>query len=613
MKLRHKTALIIVATMTCLIGLLYIITSHILLNNIREAEKHQIEQKVEGFVSLFNKVQHNSSTPFADWAHWDAPYYFVQDHNQAFIDENLSLNTIGVLKLNMMLFINKQEQFVHGIGFDQIHLTLDMLPPAIQQVIQPNSLFLKHPHVHSIHMGLLLLEDKLFWIVTLPLLKNEAKGEMMGNLVVGRYLEDDFWQDLVQVTNLKLELHRLDELNLPVDFETALTRISTDNKIISIPQNNEIIGGYATLNDIYNKPALILRLDAPRIIFKYGRQSIQYLIISLTIIGILFVIIVLLLMEKLIVSRLANLSADVEKVGVSGNLSLRVTIAGKDELLILANNINKMLSGLEYSQNEIAILNQKLQVENLRMGAELEISRQLQQMVLPTQEELNKIKELDIAAFMVAADEVGGDYYDILQHEGLIKIGIGDVTGHGLASGVLMLMVQMAVRTLLINGVTDPKIFLDVLNRAMYSNVQRMNSDKNLTLLLIDYHRGVLHLSGQHEEILLIRQTTGLVERIDTFDLGFIVGLEEDISGFITNMEITLQPGDGIVLYTDGITEAMDMDKNQYGIERLCAIISQSWYQSAITIQHAVIEDVHRFIGKQKVFDDITLLVLKQR
>ncbi len=613
MKLRHKTALIVIITITCLISMIYVMTRYILLNNIKEAEKHQIEQKVDGFVSLFNKVQYNSSTPFADWAQWDDPYYFVQDRNQAFIDENLSLNTVAVLKLNMMLFIDKKEQFVHGIGFDQVRLTLDMLPPAIQQVIQPNSLFLKHSHIRSIHMGLLLLEDKLFWIVTLPLLKNEAKGEMMGNLVVGRYLEDDFWQDLVQVTHLKLELHRLDELNLPTDFQMALTQISTDNKIISIPQNDEIIGGYAIINDIYDHPALILRLDAPRIIFKHGQQSIRYLIISLVVAGLLFVFIVLLLMEKLIVSRLANLSADVEKVGVSGDLSLRVAIVGKDELLILANNINKMLSKLKHSQDEIAILNQKLQVENLRMGAELEISRQLQQMVLPTQEELSKIKELDIAAFMVAADEVGGDYYDILQHEGLIKIGIGDVTGHGLASGVLMLMVQMAVRTLLINGVTDPKIFLDVLNRAMYSNVQRMNSDKNLTLLLIDYNQGVLHLSGQHEEILLVRQTTGFVERIDTFDLGFIVGLEEDISGFITNMEITLQLGDGIVLYTDGITEAMDMDKNQYGIERLCEVISRSWHQPAIAIQHAVIDDVHRFIGQQKVFDDITLLVLKQR
>lgn len=74
-----------------------------------------------------------------------------------------------------------------------------------------------------------------------------------------------------------------------------------------------------------------------------------------------------------------------------------------------------------------------------------------------------------------------------------------------------------------------------------------------------------------------------------------------------------LHPGDGIVLYTDGITEAKNIGKQQYGLERLCEVISQNWSQSANEIKQAVIEDVRQHIDTQKVFDDITLLVLKQR
>lgn len=612
MKLRHKTALIILTTVLCLIVLLYIITSHIILNNIKAAEKHQVEQKVEGFVSLFNKMQLDFSTHFADWAQWDDTYYFVRDGNQEFITENLSLNTLEVLRLNTMLFMNRQEQLVYGIGFGQFHLTLDMLPPRLQQAIAPQSELLKHTGIRSMHAGLLLLKNKIFWLVTLPVYMNEAKGESTGTLVVGSYLEPQFWQDLVQIAHLKLELHRLDEAHLPPDFQQAMTQINDKNKIAQIAQDENTISGYIVFNDIYDKPALILRLDAPRLIYQHGQQSIFYLITLLLVMGIVFIVIVLLLMERLIVSRLTKLNEDVQKIGLNGDLTLRVTMFGRDELLLLAHNINKMLSHLERSRREIATLNKKLQAENVRMGAELDVSRQLQQMILPSQLELNKIKELDIAAFMIAADEVGGDYYDILQHGDLIKIGIGDVTGHGLASGVLMLMVQMAVRTLLINDVTDPKTFLNVLNRALYGNVQRMNSDKNLTLLLIDYHQGTMHLSGQHEEILLVRRS-GSVERIDTFDLGFIVGLEEDISDFIAHLDIKLESGDGIVLYTDGITEAVDVDNRQYGIERLCTVISRHWQEPALAVQQAVIDDVYRHIGKQKVYDDITLLVLKQR
>ena len=72
----------------------------------------------------------------------------------------------------------------------------------------------------------------------------------------------------------------------------------------------------------------------------------------------------------------------------------------------------------------------QLKAENLRMGAELEVTRRLQQMILPTSAELALISDLDFACYMNPADEVGGDYYDIQLHDGKVKIGIGDVTGH---------------------------------------------------------------------------------------------------------------------------------------------------------------------------------------
>ncbi len=266
---------------------------------------------------------------------------------------------------------------------------------------------------------------------------------------------------------------------------------------------------------------------------------------------------------------------------------------------------------LQKQNKEIMMLNERLKSENLRLGAELDIARQLQQMVLPNESELNQIDELDIAGFMESAEEVGGDYYDVLKHNGHLKIGIGDVTGHGLESGVLMLMVQTAVRSLLISEISDPEIFLNRLNRTIYDNVQRIHTDKNLTLSLLDYHNGHLHLTGQHEEVLLVRQG-GNIERIDTIDLGLSVGLKADIANFVKHQKIKLQAGDGIVLYT-GITEALNFAGNQYGIEQLCHVVSHNWDQSAKEVQHAIISDVHQYIGAQKLHDDMTLLVLKQK
>ncbi|MBD1882635.1 SpoIIE family protein phosphatase [Microcoleus sp. FACHB-45] len=280
-------------------------------------------------------------------------------------------------------------------------------------------------------------------------------------------------------------------------------------------------------------------------------------------------------------------------------------------ILVQSDRLEQAIEELADSAQKLDSLNQRLKEDNLRMGAELDIVRQMQQMILPNAEEL-EIEGLDIAGYMEAADEVGGDYYDVLNTDGVVTLGIGDVTGHGLESGILMLMAQTAVRTLKEIPEVDPVRFLDVINRTLYKNVQRMNSEKSLTLAILNYSQGRISISGQHEEVLVVRNG-GQLERIDTMDLGFPIALDDDIVKFISHIFIELHTGDGVVLYTDGIPEAKDINKVQYGVEKLCEVISENWHKSATEIKEAIIGDLRRHIGKQKVFDDITLLVLKRQ
>lgn len=282
----------------------------------------------------------------------------------------------------------------------------------------------------------------------------------------------------------------------------------------------------------------------------------------------------------------------------------------------LEQRVEQRTEALSGAKREIEALNQRLTSENLRMGAELSVSRKLQHMTLPTKNELENIAGLEIAACMASANEVGGDYYDILRHRDRLRIGIGDVTGHGLESGVVMLMTQSAVRTLTTRDENDLPRMLGVLNRTLYDNVQRMGSDRNLTLALLDYQvlptGGQLRISGQHESVIIARRS-GSLELIDTLELGMPLGLIDDIDDFLGVVELTIAPGDVIVLYTDGITEAADMSHALYGLERLCATIVAQRGETAETIKDAVLADVTRHIGAQVIFDDLTLIVLKQK
>jgi serine phosphatase RsbU (regulator of sigma subunit) len=254
---------------------------------------------------------------------------------------------------------------------------------------------------------------------------------------------------------------------------------------------------------------------------------------------------------------------------------------------------------------------EQLTTEKLRLQTELELARQLQQMLLPTKEELRQIKELDIAGLIEPAEEVSGDYYDVLEHNGQIKIGIGDVNGRGLQSSVVIMMAQVGVRTLLTSDESDPSRFLSILKQTVYSNLQRMQAEKNLSLALLDYQSGQLRLSGQHKSVLIVRRE-GQVELLDPGNAAPLE-FEDNLANFATQSSVQLQPGDGAVLYTDGLTHAENIAGERYPLERLSEVISRHWTQPAEAIKQAVMADVRRHIGSQKVQNDLTLLVIKQR
>jgi len=253
--------------------------------------------------------------------------------------------------------------------------------------------------------------------------------------------------------------------------------------------------------------------------------------------------------------------------------------------------------------------------ENIRMTAELDLGRHLQEVILPNKKELRQNKHLDISVFIEPADEMGGDYYDVLNVNDHTYIGIGDVTGHGLESGIIMLMTQSAVKTQIAGDNIQIESVLSHVNKTIFENVQRMDSAKHLSLVLLDYYRegsqGKLKVCGQHETVFVVRADGGIKE-VDTDKLGFPIGLIDSIKMFIGSERLTLNQDDILVLYTDGITEAENIQKEFYGIRRLKDKVFEFKDESAEVIKTEVIRDLYAFIGKQKIYDDITLLIMKQ-
>lgn len=267
---------------------------------------------------------------------------------------------------------------------------------------------------------------------------------------------------------------------------------------------------------------------------------------------------------------------------------------------------------LQDANEQITHLNDQLKDENLRLSAELDVARQLQMMVLPPESETDAIQEFDIATYMCPADEVGGDYYDALKVGDTIFLTIGDVTGHGLPAGVVMLMAQTSFLTLSQSGEQDMKRILSLLNQVIYRNMIRISDDKNMTLAVIRYHNQEFSVVGQHESVLICR-SDGKIEEIDTIDLGLPLGLVEDIENFVAIKEFQLQSGDVMLLYSDGITEAANEQDQQFTLPKLTAALGEFHQMDAKEIRDRIIAEVYDFIGDTQIYDDISMMVIKQK
>ncbi|MBN1532068.1 MAG: PP2C family protein-serine/threonine phosphatase [Spirochaetes bacterium] len=261
---------------------------------------------------------------------------------------------------------------------------------------------------------------------------------------------------------------------------------------------------------------------------------------------------------------------------------------------------------------EAAKKQQQLEIENMRMSTELEIAQRLQTMVLPHRSEFSQVKDLAIAASMDPATEVGGDYYDILPTDDGVYFSIGDVTGHGLSSGVVMLMAQSAFKMALQYSKGDLPDMMQKMNSVLFSNIRyRMQEETNMTMSVLKYQDGLLSICGQHEKVLMLRNGDP-VEKIDTMDLGLYVGFVEDISRSLNVMQIKMAPGDIVMLYTDGATEAENAHGEEFGIDRLAESLKKNAESTPDTIIQSVMRDIEAWISGHTKFDDITLVLFKR-
>ena len=241
------------------------------------------------------------------------------------------------------------------------------------------------------------------------------------------------------------------------------------------------------------------------------------------------------------------------------------------------------------------------------MGKELSLARAIQHQILPEQSVV--LAGFDLAARYFACGAVGGDYYDYVpMADGRTLIVIADVSGHNLASGMIMVSARSMLRTLA-SVHRDPKPVFDALAASMYADLTR--TERFLTAAALAVRPGsgeAEYISAGHNDLFVYRAATDRVER---------VGSESTILGFLAKPDypsrvLTLQPGDCVLLFTDGITEAVDTTEEMFGEDRLAAVFAQlAPNRSATRILDGLMHELDQFRRGQVGTDDVTAVVLR--
>jgi sigma-B regulation protein RsbU (phosphoserine phosphatase) len=263
---------------------------------------------------------------------------------------------------------------------------------------------------------------------------------------------------------------------------------------------------------------------------------------------------------------------------------------------------------LEMDYTSCVCLDHFSEQEKRNLEFELELAQSAQKTLLP--QEIPDIPGLEISAFSRPAQIIGGDYFDFFQfRNGARGLAIADVAGHGVSASLHMASVQTMLRTL----VPVSESPLDVVRQMHHIYNHNIRFTTFVTLFLSAYDslgRTLTYCNAGHNPPLVFRNTGDEKEALSWLQpTGAAIGLVEEPA--YTVETIQLQPGDILVLYTDGITEARNLEGEFFGSSHLLELIQKSWHSPAKDLVQAIRQGLQDFTNGIPLEDDATIIVSK--
>ena len=307
-----------------------------------------------------------------------------------------------------------------------------------------------------------------------------------------------------------------------------------------------------------------------------------------------FYFIMSLLAERLVVKSLKQVQVSLDRI-TNGCLDEKVNVRSSPEFSSLSDNINETVTTLKGYIDEA----EKRMEQDLSLAAEIQESALPKNFILPTE-------NMELHALMTPAKQVGGDFYDFffISPDQLCLV-IADVSGKSVPAALFMMRSKTAIKGFARDG-QNPAELLGNVNRAL--------CDGNDTHMFVTVWLGILNLNtglmrccNAGHEYPAVRRAGGDYELLMD-EHGKLLGIFKDIS--LAEYEVQLNPGDRLFVYTDGVPEATNEKREQYGTNRMTEQLNRLKDSDQKTILEGVLQDIRNYAGTADQFDDITMLGL---
>ena len=337
---------------------------------------------------------------------------------------------------------------------------------------------------------------------------------------------------------------------------------------------------------------LIAAMPIAEAMFMRDASMLTSVFMQVLIFATLFVFIYILI-KRVIINNLKKINDTLARITM-GDLNVTVDVRSNEEFASLSDDINSTVSTLKRYITEAAA----------RIDKELEYAKQIQLSALPTN--FPNGDDYSIYAQMIAAKEVGGDFYDFYKlSDTTVAFLAADVSGKGIPAAMFMMTAKTIIKDLAERGLAVNEIFTQANEKLCENNESGMFVTAWMGIL--DITTGQVKFANAGHNPPLLKRANGSFEYLKT-RAGFVLAGMEGVRYRIG--ELTMYPGDRLFLYTDGVPEATNTENKLYGEDRLLKFMNQNCAMEAISLLPELKANIDEFVGEAPQFDDITMLML---